>query len=108
MKLVCIKGDIWLLTRQQDNCFGEPFNPPEMDKQTQNIRAIWGDDIEWRGVGRLLSNNGVRSLARAIIEIDVRGLPQQNIYTIYHDKKGFFCKVQGARVNLIDLIGGQK
>lgn len=108
MKLVSIIGDIWLMTRQQDGCFGQTFSPPEMDKQTQNIRAIRGENIEWRGGGRLIANNGVRSLAKAVIEINVRGLPQQNTYTIYHDKKGFFCKVQGTRVNLVDLMGDQK
>ena len=100
MRLVKIEGNIWLLTRQWDGPFGEPFDTNGID---QNERAIRGLDIGWRGGGRLLAKNGVRSLAHAIIEIQ-SPLPQQNEYTIYHCSKGFYCNVQGVKVYLIDLL----
>lgn len=102
MKLIRIDGKLWELTRQAD-IYGNQLEKTEMPLETANQRCIFGQDIEWRGLGRLLSANGVRSRATAIIEIETRGLPAQQSYVIYHGSKGFFCKVQGERVYLRDI-----
>jgi hypothetical protein len=102
MKLIRIEGKLWELTRQADT-YGDQFDKPEMPLDVANHRCIFGQNIEWRGLGRLLAGNGVRPKALAIIEIEARGLPAQQSYVIYHASKGFFCKVQGERVYLHDI-----
>lgn len=101
VKLIRIEGDIWELSclqRSYENRSQRHFN-----RDVANIRVINGTDIS--DVIRVLQGFAVRSKAMAIIETTVRGLPTQMNYDIYLNSKGFFCKVQGKRVFLKDIIG---
>ncbi|MCF7811574.1 hypothetical protein K9N50_11365 [bacterium] len=102
MRLVCINGKIWELSILQSDMYVESKND-STDLITKNRQAI--KNLGWhRGIVRTLSNHGVKSKATAIIETEVSGLPHQMTYDVYHNSKGFFCKVQGERIFLNDLI----
>jgi len=102
MKLISINGKIWELSILQSDLYADSPN----DKTTleeKNIQAIKNDG--WHGgIVRTLSNHGTKSKAIVIIETTVNGLPHQMQYEIYHNSKGFFCKVQGERIFLETLI----
>ena len=99
MRLIRIDGEIWKMS-----CLQKAYskNGRNVALDVANEKIIRGEDIS--DVTRILSGNAVRSEASAIIEIIVCGLPQQKNYDIYHGTKGFFCKVQGSRVYLRDLV----
>ena len=100
MKLISIEGKIWELTILQSDTYADHA---EVSLEDKNFQAIM--NLGWmRGIVRTLANHGVKSKAFAVIEIVVNGLPHQMRYDIYHDRKGFFCRVQGAKVYLETLI----
>lgn len=106
MRLIKIEGKIWELTTLQDTTYAESPED-ETSLYLKNTLAI--QNLGWfRGIVRTLSNRGVKSLATAIIETTSNGLPIQNRYDIYHNSKGFFCKVKGSRVFLEDLLENQE
>jgi hypothetical protein len=100
MKLIKIKGKIWELSCLQSD---EYAVNDEITITEANFKTIQGQGW-YRGIVRVLSSNGVKSKATAVIETTVNGLPSQMNYEIYHNSKGFFCKVQGKRIFLKDLI----
>jgi len=102
MKLVKICGNIWELTTLQSEEYAMSDND-DTTLERKNSQAIKGHGWH-RGIVRVLANRGVKSRATAIIETEVNGLPQQINYDIYHNSKGFFCKVQKQRIFLIDLL----
>lgn len=102
MKLIKIEGNIWELTCLQNHKYVSSTydNTPLEIKNEQTIKNLgW-----FRGIIQTIANHGIKSKAIAIIEIDVNGLPTQNRYEIYHNSKGFYCKIQKKRIFLIDLI----
>lgn len=102
MKLIKIEGNIWELSTLQS----DEYSNSENDKTTleeKNIKAIKNQGW-FRGIVRTIANHGVKSKAKAIVEVIVNGLPTQIEYEIYHNSKGFFCKIQGSRVFLVDII----
>ena len=102
MKLIKINGKIWELSVLWDDKYAESEND-EIDLDEKNIRVIQG--LGWfKGIVRVLSRNGVKSKATAIIETTVNGLPGQMEYEIYHNSKGFFCKVQKERIFLKNIV----
>lgn len=103
MKLILINGNLWELTTLQQEPYGTLYDTG-LSREELNNRCIKGLDLSYSGICRQLSNNQVRSTATAIIEIIVNGLPSQEYYTIFHNSKGFFCKVQGQRVFLKDIL----
>ena len=99
MKLIKINGKVWELSCLWSDEYAETS---KITIDEANIMAING--LGWgSGVVRVLANNGIKSKAMAVIETTVNGLPCQLNYEIYHNTKGFFCKVQGERVFLKDL-----
>ena len=99
-KLIKIEGKIWELSCLQSDKYAVS---KEISIEEANIRTI--DGLGWHsGVVRVLANNGVKSKAMAVIETIVSDLPCQMTYEIYHNSRGFFCKVQGNRVFLKDLL----
>ena len=100
MKLIRIKGKIWELSCLQSDKYAVN---DEVTITEANFKTIQGQGW-YRGIVRVLSNNCIKSKAIAVIETIVSGLPHQMNYEIYHNSKGFFCKVQGNRVFLKDLI----
>lgn len=102
MKLIRVEGKIWELSILWDNRYAES-DGDETPLEQKNLRAIQG--LGWhRGIVRILSGNAVKSKAKAVIETTVNGLPHQMSYDIYHNSKGFFCKVQKERVFLKDIL----
>lgn len=102
MKLIRIDGKIWELSILWDDKYADN-EKDETSLMQKNIRAIQG--LGWyKGIVRVLSGNAVKSKATAVIETTVNGLPHQMSYDIYHNSKGFFCKVQRERVFLSDII----
>jgi len=100
MKLIKIEGKIWELSCLQNDRYAENT---EISIDEANVMAIKGHD--WlRGIVRVIAKNGIKSKANAVIETTVNELPQQMVYEIYHNSKGFFCKVQGKRVFLKELV----
>jgi hypothetical protein len=102
IKLISINGKIWELSVLWSDDYAESDNDATSlrDKNHQTIKNMgW-----FNGIVRTLSNHGVKSKATAVIETIVNGLPHQMNYEIYHNSKGFFCKVQGDRVFLETLI----
>jgi hypothetical protein len=104
MKLVKIEGCIWELTTLGDGAYAKPEDVNDGDSvEDANMRAIHG--FGWnRGLAVPLAKHQVKSTAKAVLEIIVSGLPRQQVYDIYHGPKGYFCKVQGQRVFLHDLV----
>jgi hypothetical protein len=102
MKLIRIEGKIWELSILWDDKYAESEND-ESTLHEKNMRAIQGKGW-FRGIVRVLAGNAVKSKAMAVIETTVNGLPHQMSYEIYHNSKGFFCKVQKQRVFLNDLV----
>lgn len=64
-------------------------------------RVLQNKDIS--DIARVLKGYGVRSEAKAIIELR-DGLPQQLEYEIYLNTKGFYANVRGERVFLLDIM----
>ena len=102
MELISVNGNIWELSCLQRDYSNNGRN---ISQEQANLKVIAGKDIS--DTTRVLANNSVRSLAFATIQTTVRGLPTQMNYDIYLNSKGFFCKVQGNRVFLKDLLNKQ-
>jgi hypothetical protein len=102
MKLISINGKIWELSTLWSDDYAESKND-KTSLEDKNIRAIKNEGW-FNGIVRTLSAHGVKSKATAIIETTVNDLPHQMNYEIYHNSKGFFCKVQGERIFLETLI----
>ncbi len=101
MKIYKIHGDICELTNLQ----ASPYDKYNLEARDEvNGAVLLGKTCAVRGCVRFFTNGGVRSKAMAEIEITVHGLPHRNMYVIYHDKKGFFSKIQKQKVYLNTLV----
>ena len=102
MKLIKVDGKIWELSVLSDDRYAES-DKDDTTLEEKNIRTIKG--LGWfRGIVTVLSGNGVKSKAKAVIETKVNGLPHQITYDIYHNSKGFYCNVQKERIFLRDIV----
>lgn len=102
VKLIKIEGKIWELSILSSDKYAESEND-DTSLDEKNTRAING--LGWfRGIVHVMAKNQVKSKAHAVIETIVSGHPHQMSYDIYHNSKGFFCKVQGERIFLKDII----
>lgn len=103
MKLIEIKGNLWELS-----CLQSSYCDVRISSDEVNKGLLSGNDMMQRGTLRPLAKFGVRSTAKAIVEITVNSLPARNEYEIYLSSKGFFSKIQGSRVYLSDLLEGSE
>lgn len=103
MRLVRITGPVWELTQLQLPTYGDDNEShTEEELVEKNQRCLRGESWN-RGRTRPIANFGVKSKAAAVIETEVDGMKRESEYDIYINSKGFFSKVRGQRVYLVDL-----
>jgi hypothetical protein len=96
-----IEGNLWDLTVLQNQyCDKDVINKISHERLINSLL----ENKDPSSIVRVLSNNKVRSKATAFINIQVGLAKQTNPYTIYHDKKGFYCDVQSKKYYLKEIL----